>query len=297
MEIKRNEAIEEYILKTIQTEFSKREREGIHLSDLLSPKQAYWRKIKPLPPIKKEVIYWLSGQAHEAVFLYISNWKHGQAEEWEQIWFTPDSYISTPNVKDLLTEMKTTRRGFLVKEGQEAEKYSHYLKQLRAYCAMKNRNRGMLFVWYLILMDKNRRNTEPDYFCYEVTFTDKELKETKAELLKLRDDLLLALSNHNIEHLPECEPWMCYKERKSMVVKPFCYTCNEGEGREFETDWGLHKHINSKIGKGHKVKFAEYEVVYEPRCKYSKWCKPHMYEEYEQWKQANQDVEEEGEEE
>jgi hypothetical protein len=277
--IKRNEKIEEFLLQEIQKTLAG-VREGIHMSDLLSLKKAYWQKTKPLPPLKREVIYWLSGQAHETVFLHVSNLKHCEAKEWNGIWYTPDAEFNIFQRKNLLTEMKTSRRGFMVKEGEEAEKYSHYLKQIRYYCTAENKLEAGLFVWYLVMMDESRRNTDPDFFFYTVDFTPEELEATKKEILINDKYLRYALEHKDPSALPDCEQWMCYREIRKMITKPKCLTCNKGNGREFETDWGIDKHINSKTGKDHKIVKAIYEKAREPRCKYAEFCNPDMYNEW-----------------
>ena len=296
MIIKRNINIEDFILKEIQNKLFNNQRTGIHLSDLLSPKQAYWNKTKPIVPSKKEIIYWLSGKAHESIFLNVSDIKHGEAKQWNGIWYTPDAYLNIIsdykeyNIEDLLIEMKTSRRGFLVKEGEEAERYKHYLKQLGFYLAIENRTDGGLFVWYLTMMDENRKNTDPDYFYYDVQYTLEELESMRIKILETKALLEEALDIQSIELLPDCEPWMCYKEKRNMIEKPRCLTCDKGKGKDFQTDWGIDKHINSKTGKGHEIKKAIYETVREPRCKYAEFCKPEMYQAYQEWYNKNRYV-------
>jgi hypothetical protein len=280
--IQRDTITEDFLTNEIKIKLNK-VREGIHMSDLLSPKKAYWQKVKPLPPEKKEIIYWLSGQAHESVFLHVSGIKHGEAKQWNGIWYTPDAFMKVPPVgEEILTEMKTSRRGFVVKEGEEAERYAHYLKQLRYYCAVEDREEAGLFVWYLTILDENRRSSEPDYFFYRVKFTKEELEETRNVILSKHEQLVHALETNDISPLPNCESWMCYREIKTMVTKPRCLTCN----REFEKDWGIDKHITSKTGKDkktgepHEIVKAVYATAQEPRCKYAKWCNSDMYDKW-----------------
>jgi len=295
--IKRNITVEDFITKSIQDKLISKPRTGLHLSDLLNPKQSYWQKKKPIPPLKKEIVYWLSGKAHESIFLNVSNFNRGHTEEWNGIYFSPDAYllidnkVSLPIPIDDLVEMKTMRRGFKVKEGEEAEKYKGYLKQLRYYCAIKDKMDGGLFTWYLTMMDENRRNSEPDYFYYTVTFTEPELRESRQEIMDMKKLYTEALERDYPDILPDCEVYFCYKEKKNMIEKPYCKTCN----KDFSTDWGIDKHINSrtgkdKTGKPHEIVKAKYETVREPRCKYSKWCKPELYNAYQEWYQKNKYV-------
>jgi hypothetical protein len=277
MEIKRDELIEDFLLTEIQRNLGDGVRDGMHFSDLLSMKQAYWRSILPMKATKAEAMYWLTGNAHETLFLHLSDLKHGKSKQWNGIWYTPDVFFNFP------VELKTTRRGFIPKEGNEAKIYEHYLKQLRMYCAAENTKQSWLVVWFLVMMDENRRQTKPDYFCYRVEFTDEELEATRQQMLDSSALLKAALNEKDPTHLPDCEQWMCYKEQRNMVEKPFCLTCN----KEFQVEWGIKKHVESKTGKGHEVRHAKFEIIKEPRCKYSKDCKPELWKAYEDWKTNN----------
>jgi hypothetical protein len=289
MIIKRNEQIEQFLLEEIQNKLGNNLREGLHLSDFLSPKQSYWQRTKPVITSKREIIYWLSGKAHESVFLNVSNIQHGKAKQWNDIWYTPDAYLNVVldavEYKDLLTEMKTSRRGFLVKEGEEEKQYEHYLKQLGYYCAMENVTKSGLFVWYLTMMDENRRNTDPDYFFYNVDFTEEELITFRKEIIYLRSALMDALESNDPSALPDCKDWMCFRKKSIMIEKPYCITC---KNKEFQTDWGIKKHTESKTGKDHNIVHAKYDVIIEPRCKYAMFCKPEMHQNYLVWKEKNQ---------
>ena len=291
MQIVRDSSIEDFLLEEMQNSLGDNVRDGIHISDLLSPKQAYWRKVKPLKALKHEIMYWLSGHAHESMFLHVSDLKHGEPKQWNDIWYTPDVFYNFP------VELKTSRRGFVVKEGKEAESYEHYLKQLRYYCAAEDIPQGWLIVWYLVMMDENRRQTKPDYFSYRVEFTPEELQTTRDGMLVSRDMLQYAINTNDISQLPDCEEWMCIKKISHMLTKPRCITCN----KDFATEWGINKHITSKSGKDkdgkkHEIVHATFENIIETRCKYAKWCKPELYEAYEAWKAKNNPPEEEGEE-
>jgi len=274
MKIERDISIEQYLLEEIQNKLINSPRSGIHISDLLSVKQAYWRKVKPLKATKVEIIYWLSGHAHESIFLNVADLAHGKAKQWEDIWYTPDVFFNFP------VEIKTSRRGFVVKPGAEEKQYDHYLKQLRYYCGSENITQGWLVVWYLVMLTPDRRQTVPDYYCYRVEFTQEELDATRQEILDLKGKLIHAFETNDISNLPDCPIWMCYKETKNMIKKPYCETC---KNKEFKTDYGIRSHLKGKAGRGHKVKFAVYEHVLKPACKYSQWCKPKIYDDYKVW--------------
>lgn len=262
MEIKEDTSIKQFIFEEIQRNLGKEVREGIHLSDLLSPRKAYWQKTVPMLPETKEIIYWLSGRGHESAFLRISNFEHGEARQWEGIWYTPDILFNFP------VEIKTTRRGYLPKEGDEAEKYAHYLKQVKGYCAITEKKQAWLIVWYLSLFDAEGNKTTPDFFTYRVEFTDEELEEERKRMLWQRDLLLKALETHEFNLLEPCEEWMCFRKEREMITKPFCKTCN----KEFNTSWGINKHINSRTGSWHEIVDATYIEKRVIQCKYYEMC-------------------------
>lgn len=283
MKCTRDTSIEQFLLEEIQEKLFANKRDEVHASDLLSPKQAYWKRVMPMKATKQEIMYWLSGHAHESIFLYVSDFEHGKAKQWNGIWYTPDVCFNFP------AELKTTRRGYVVKEGQELQMYEHYLKQLRFYCAMEDVGQGWLIVWYLTMIDPDnqRRSLPPDYFCYRVELEQEELEATRKEMKELHVNLNMALKTNDINGLPDCESWMCYKEHKHMISPPHCFDCK----KDFKTDYGINSHIKGKKGNGHKVSFAKYVKANEPRCKYAAYCKPDMYNFYQEWIKKNQPCE------
>jgi hypothetical protein len=261
MQIKRDNSIEAWLFDEIRNEWGK-EREGIHLSDLLTPRQAYWKRKKPMSANNDEIMYWASGKAHERAFLRASGYEHAESKQWEGIWYSMDFFRSFP------TEIKTRRKN-LAFEGKEADEYEHYLNQLRGYCAIENKKQGWLWVWCLV-QKQDDYTTKPELACYTVEFTDEELEREREKLIWLRDNLIQSLSNDDYKSIHLCPKWMCGKVKQEIIEKPYCHTCK----KEFETQWGIEKHINSKTGKGHDVKKAVIKEAYEPRCKWFDDCKP-----------------------
>jgi len=260
MEIKRNQSIEDWAMGEVQNNWGSEAREGIHLSDLLAPRKKYWQTIKPMKPSLKEISYWTSGSAIEDKFLRAIGYEHGEMKEWQGIKYTPDTFFNFP------AEIKSRRRA-LAKEGEEAQMYDHYLKQLKGYCAVENKQKGWLIV--LSLAEKQDNNkTMPEWRYYDVMFTKDELLEEQARLINTRASLMVALERKDHTFLPECASWMCGKTLKIMVVKPLCKTC----GKEFETEWGMKKHLDSKTGKGHDMICPTFRGEHEKECKYFDLC-------------------------
>lgn len=262
MQIRRNPSIEQWLFDEIRNNWGKEAREGIHLSDLLSPRKAYWQRIKPMYPTDKEIMYWLTGQGHEKVMSRSSAYEHAEVKEWNGILYTPDFFHNFP------VELKTRRRN-LAEEGKEAETYNYYLKQVRGYCACENKTHAWLHVWSLVERQDDG-TTKPELGCYEIDFTEEELEEERKRLIGEKYLLMLALEEKEHRHLSKCEPWMCGRESKKMVKLPYCESCK----KEFLTEWGANKHLVSKTGKGHKMNPPEYETEYLKACKWWDDCKP-----------------------
>lgn len=260
MEIKRNQGIEDWSLNEAQNNWGSEAREGIHLSDLLAPRRAYWQKIKPMKPTLKEISYWTSGSAIEDKFLKAIGYEHGEMKEWQGIKYTPDTFFNFP------AEIKSRRRA-LAKEGEEARVYNHYLNQLKGYCAVENKQKSWLIV--LSLAEKQDNNkTMPEWRYYDVMFTEEELEEERHRLKNMWTLLCDSIIRKVHGLLPECPKWMCGKTLKIMEQKPYCKTCK----KHFETEWGSEKHLSSKTGNGHEMIPPVFREEYEKECKYWDDC-------------------------
>ena len=260
MEIKRNQSIEDWAMGEVQNNWGSDTREGIHLSDLLAPRRKYWQTVKPMKPTLKEISYWTSGSAIEDKFLRAIGYEHGEMKEWQGIKYTPDTFFNFP------AEIKSRRR-MLAKEGEEAQTYDYYLKQLKGYCAVEDKQKGWLIV--LSLAEKQDNNkTMPEWRYYDILFTKEELEEERGRLREIKQILEDALKNVSPIWLPLCEHWMCGKTLKIMELKPLCKTC----GKTFETSWGSEKHLDSKTGKGHDMIPPTYREEYEKECKWWDCC-------------------------
>jgi len=263
MEIKKDTSISEWLMSEIRVNLGKEPRKHIHLSDLLSPRKAYFQRITPKYATDEEIMYWTTGRGHEDALLYASGYEHGEVRDWNGIFYTPDLFQSLP------VEIKTRRR-YLAKEGEEINTYGHYLKQLKGYCAITKKQKGWLWVWCLVSKDDASGKTKPELVCYSVDFTAEELEGERERLTKTKEALEEALRNNDHKPLPLCPNWMCGKELKIMETKPYCETCK----KEFETEWGSEKHLNSKTGNGHTMKPATFRTEYDIACKYFSECEP-----------------------
>jgi len=268
VKIERDAVAENEIFDRLRESITSEERTGIHLSDLLYPRKRYWGEIRPLPPTNDEIMYWLTGKGHETVFIRVGKFKPGVPTEWNGIVYTTDVYEGYP------VEIKT-RRGWVAKDGEESDRYSNYIEQLRGYCACSNNTKGHLIVWALTQGGDDRsKATKPIMQVYRVDFSHRELTDERLRLLDRRDKLRLALSKiltlaGNVTYpkeahkdLPPCPDWMCGVSRKNA---PVC-SC----GKQFATVPGYKKHIAS-VGETDHTLIESFRV--EMKCPYLPECR------------------------
>jgi hypothetical protein len=262
MQIDRNKSIEEWAISEIVNNWGKDTREGIHLTDLLTPRKKYWGIVKPLKATIEEISYFTSGSAIEYRILSAMGYKKGETKEWNGIKYSVDSFMG-----NIPAEIKTRRR-LLAEEGKEAEVYEHYLNQLKGYCAIEDKPKGWLIVLSLLEKQEDKNKTAPEWAFYDVMFTPVELEEERGRLLRIKREIEEALQKRDHSDLPLCPIWMCRRILKIMVKKPYCKNCS----REFETEWGINKHVQSRSGQGHEIVMPEYEEKIEKICKWYDDC-------------------------
>lgn len=273
MILEREPHMESWLLEQIQASFGTGVRaDGLHASDLQVPRQRYWAEVEPRLGSVVDVQYWLAGLGHEQAFTRVTGLDHGEARQWEGVWYTPDFALNIP------ADLKTRRRN-LAKAGEEAEVYAHYLERLRMYAAMQDRPVARLFVFSLVEKQANAEgSTQPELACYRVEWTEAELEATRDWLRVRRDGLEEALARHDPSTLPLCAAWMCGKRTGEQLTGPYCETCQ----REFQTVWGAEKHCASSTGRDrvtgepHLMRPAVVQWRYQARCRWHEVCQPWM---------------------
>lgn len=263
MKIYKDVQLLDTIISKIKENWGDGGRDGIHASDLLSPRKAYFQKTHPLPPTMKEIMYFLSGLAIETGLSQLLGVGHAPSKSFNGIAYTPDFYI------DGITELKS-RRSYIPEEGKEESVYGHYISQIVKYVAYEGKNSGNLVVFALNERVDDGKKTEPQLVAYRLEFNEDELDEARESSIRMRDLLVEALEIQDHTILPQCPSWMCGRQLKTVTKKPFCHTCS----KEFETDWGINKHIDSKGKSNHVITRAEYRYDFEAECKYYELCKP-----------------------
>jgi hypothetical protein len=282
LKIERNEILEKAITEKVQKrwEETNEERIGIHLSDLISPRKAYFKKTDPKPPDIKEILYFVSGLGIEKELTNLLGERHVRTRERSGIYYSPDLFNDFGgDYGILLAEVKSRRRNLADPE-KIMEDYDYYLQQLSGYLALEHKNKGALIVLSLAEKVDDSHRTEPVLATYLVEYTKPELKQRRKELTKVRDLLDTAIRTKapgDFDDLPKCPSWMCGREIKTMVKPPICKTCKptgevHGVYREFANDWLAKKHKEGKKTSDHDVEWAEFVYTFEPLCKYYTPC-------------------------
>ena len=285
MKIERNNDLEATIQNRVKDQWIKQDHERlqIHLSDLLAPRKAYFKRVKGDIPDIRDILYFISGLGIEEKLTDLLGERHVRTRNHLGIHYSPDLCLDFGNdFGILLAEVKSRRRN-LPEPEEVLETYDYYLQQLSGYCALDHKNNGCLIVLSLAEKIDDSYKTEPVLASYLVEFTKQELRERRKSLVHVRQLLEIALKSRaggDFDELPKCPKWMCGREIKTMIKPPICKTCKPtiittdgvSHWKEFATDWGLKKHKEGKKTLDHEVEYATYEYTFEPTCKFYNFC-------------------------
>lgn len=182
---------------------------GVHASDLLDPRLAFWQRIDPRGLTERQVWLFLVGRVLHSFVLNegdkggdISASDGGTLNELG-ILFSPDK-----RVDGFPVELKTSRANRAPAEDRIQAEFGHYLEQLCVYLVLMNCLKGSLWVLFLNLKDERNR-TFPEARCYTVAITEEQFAELETEILRIRDQLHVAIEQRNHRLLPPCRKWKC----------------------------------------------------------------------------------------
>lgn len=203
MRITRNPDREKVILDALRESFDE-PRTGVHLSDLMNPRQAAFKRVMPLPPTESEILFFLAGRGHEEVFarlagvevgaskvkyVKIPGFVAGEEREKHGILYRPDFRWDTKPF-----EFKTRRRN-LAKPGEEPTVYDTYLDQLKGYCALDEQPWAGLGV--LSLLEGQTGDplnpTHPELAVYDVQFSPGDMRNMTDYLIEMRAQFAAAI--------------------------------------------------------------------------------------------------------
>lgn len=178
------------ILEALAKKYNE-DRDGIHVSDLLCPRQSVFKATSPKPLTNMELGFFLLGRSmHEAAQELMRNSDEpGRFRVEKEVWFDQDleahidlfdSATRTP------LELKTARVADMV------QPKPHYLKQLHRYMAMTNSLNGNVIV-FMINHFQSKINKDTPLKEWPITFTPEQLLEAKVQLLRDKTMFKIAL--------------------------------------------------------------------------------------------------------
>ena len=199
-----------------------KDRKGIHASDLLDPRKAYYDKINPQPLSDRMVGLFFVGKVLHAFFLSALtgedgvNWKSdGGSTVDKELGFSYSPDWTDKKVKpNIPGELKTSRG----KYEQSKSDMGLYLEQLVTYMVGEKSEDGRLVVLMLSLPAPRGEGwgTYPQYRAYNVYVSKADLAKYKTQLIATRKLLQKALktnSRKDITKLPLCREFKCGKSQ------------------------------------------------------------------------------------
>lgn len=187
-------------------------KEGLHASDLMDPRQAFFKHTNPLPIQDRLVNIFLVGKIGHVIVLSTVDKAKGlnltsdEGSEWSEeigIWFSADKTLD-----GIPRELKTTRSFF---EARTDKDLAMYCEQLGIYMVCRNSTVGQLWILYLNLKDSSGK-TAPEWRAYTVKCSEEDLAKYKAQLIDTRKKLTKAIQTYDPSELPLCRKFKCGKD-------------------------------------------------------------------------------------
>jgi len=220
LKVDRNTKAESKLVKRVKDwlERDSKDRKGIHASDLLDPRKAYYDKTNPQPMTARMVGLFFVGKVLHSFLLSAllgekgTNWKSdggstidkelgiSYSPDWKKLW----KGVNIPG------EFKTNRS----KYEQSTSDLKSYLEQELIYQVGEQSEDGRLITLMLNLPAPRGEGwgTYPQFRCYDVSVDKSGLKEYRAQLIKFRKLLERALKTKkkaDINKLPLCRDYKC----------------------------------------------------------------------------------------
>jgi hypothetical protein len=206
LKLKRSKTQEEELNQQMVHMIQNDGRAGIHASDIVHPRLAYWKRLAPKPLGTR--LAWMFGVGRTLHSLILeSKGKSGtdagsMHEEELGIHFSPDDI----NEAGEPVEIKTTRSFFPPKKLRDVDTYS---EQLWIYMACLKQLVGHLHILYLNLKDQDTGRSAPHLYCLTETWTEEDLAAKRAEIRSRVIELETALEKKKPKQLALCPQWMC----------------------------------------------------------------------------------------
>jgi CRISPR/Cas system-associated exonuclease Cas4 (RecB family) len=220
MEVKRNNLAESDRLAQARAYLNSADRaEGIHVSDLLSPRKAYWGRILPREPTDRETMLYFVGKVQHAMILSDGDLDVERSDAGTRshlefgVVYSPDQIGSLGQP----IELKTSRAMYPPREDGEGwvrdlGELKEYLRQLAIYCVLEGQDWGQLVVLYLSRKLPDGRS-EPTYRVYDVQLNETDKERTREYITRTKADIETAVSTRMEQLTKPCEPWKCFSCR------------------------------------------------------------------------------------
>jgi len=215
--------IETKLYDVLRESFASQRRDGLHLTDLLNPRQYYWKQLDPQPLTNGDIGFFAGGLGHEdAVARLLKEDFHETPEDIvDGVALRPDFVARSSRIvpEGSYVEFKT-RRSNLPKSDDEANDPARglttYRDQIRGYMALKQRPEMYLLV--LSLTEGKTKDplssSAPVFAVYKETMTPEELAQTRDTLMSRK---ILLQSPAGVDQLPLCWAFLCGKWTKALV--------------------------------------------------------------------------------
>jgi hypothetical protein len=213
LEINRSEKSEQVLLDRCREWLTQDERKpGLHASDLLDPRMAYFKRKYPIELPDRLVNMFIVGKFGHIIVLSAVDKVEGislasdEGSEWSedlQIWYSADKTIN-----GVPRELKTTRSFF---EARTHKDLAMYCEQLLIYMVARKSLVGQLWVLYMNLKDEEGK-TAPAWRVFTIKVTKEDLEAYRQQLKKTAASLTEALEEDDPSELPLCRKFKCGKK-------------------------------------------------------------------------------------
>lgn len=209
--VARNKSSERMLLDKAKDYVTKDERTtGIHASDLLDTRQAFWRHVDPQPLTDRLTVTFLVGRVLHAFVLGavdnpgdvdINSTDDGSSHsDILGISYSPDKVLD-----GVVRELKTSRSFY---EPKDVKDLDIYLEQLLVYMAATQTTASQLWVLYLNLRNEEGK-TSPDFRSFDVSISQDDLDKITQYLKESREQLEAAIAADDWRRLDLCREWKC----------------------------------------------------------------------------------------
>lgn len=216
MHIQRDIEKERWVYDRVKAWLNRHPRNGIHASDLLYPRKAYFQRKDPQPTTDTQAGYYIAGHGHHYIIEAIiddTKSKHGHSDsgtrEWEGVFFSPDIRLNLA-----IGEIKTSRAKYGPKDDADEawlkKEYKLYLKQLYIYQAIEDVEEGYLIVFYLNLKQPKINKTVPTIRVFKTVVSAEERVMIREKVKAAKAKLETALVSNDHRQLELCPSFMCF---------------------------------------------------------------------------------------